>query len=210
MLSLEQALAIKSPAAVAWSSDGRRIAVEVANPAGADILVHELESGVTHTVATGLPRPGYYVKEGFDLRWTPGGDRLVYSTGTEYYTIPAAGGEPVLLFSARLLGDQVRLSPDLSNALFVHDGDIWLQPVPGGPPRQLTTNEGIGKPGPLLFSQWPEWSPDSTRVAYLSKMERGIKVVVTPIAGGEPVRIAPAEDAYALGAFEWSADGGRL
>src|SRR5262249_12716461 len=154
------------------------------NPAGADIVVHELESGETHTAAAGLPRPGYYVKEGFDLRWAPGDDRLVYSTGTEYYTVPVAGGDPELLFSAKLLGDQVRLSPDQRHVLFVREGDIWLQPVSGGPPRQLTTNEGIGKPGPLLFSQWPEWSPDSTRIAYLSRMERGIKVVVRPIADG--------------------------
>jgi dipeptidyl aminopeptidase/acylaminoacyl peptidase len=210
MLSLEQALAIKSPAAVAWSSDGRRIALEVANPAGADIVVHEVESGESRTVAAGVPRPGYYVKEGFDLRWAPGDDRLVYSTGPEYYTVPAAAGDPELLFSAKLLGDQVKLSPDQRHVLFIRDGDIWLQPVSGGPPSQLTTSEEIGKPGPLLFSQWPEWSPDSTRVAYLSRMERGIKVVVRPIAGGEAVRIAPDEDAYGLGAFEWSPDGRRL
>src|SRR5262249_58786692 len=123
---------------------------------------------------------------------------------------PVGGGDAGLLLRVGMCGDQFRLPPLLQHACFGNEEDRWVQRVSGGPPRQLTWNEEIGKPGPLLFSQWPEWSPDSTRIAYLSKMERGIKVVVASLAEGEVIRIAPDEDVYGLGAFTWSADGRRL
>src|SRR5215475_4188792 len=109
MLSLEQALAIRSPAAVAWSPDGSRLAFEVANPTGAEVMIHDLRSGETRSLAGGLKRPGYYVKESFDLRWTADGERVVYSTGKEYYTLRVGGGDAGLLVSAGLLGDQLTL-----------------------------------------------------------------------------------------------------
>ncbi|MFN7939856.1 MAG: protein kinase [Bryobacteraceae bacterium] len=59
--------------------------------------------------------------------------------------------------------------------------DIWIQPLAGGPARQLTA-ESSG-------AQDPAFSPDSTTIVYRSDSNGG-ELLTVPVAGGKPRRIA--------------------
>ena len=94
-----------------------------------------------------------------------------------------------------------RAIPVLEKDKSEYRSHIWLVPTEGGEPMQLT-NGPNGDSG-------PEWSPDSTRIAFVSK-RTGDKnqVWIVPIAGGEARRLTHAKN----GASEprWSSDGQRI
>jgi dipeptidyl aminopeptidase/acylaminoacyl peptidase len=67
------------------------------------------------------------------------------------------------------------------------DGNLWLQPAAGGPPRRLT-EQPPGRP-----AQAPAASPDGTRVAYVVD-EREIAVVGLAPGAPWPVRLSGTAD----------------
>jgi dipeptidyl aminopeptidase/acylaminoacyl peptidase len=74
---------------------------------------------------------------------------------------------------------------------------LWLVPAAGGDPRQLTT-------APAKETS-PRWSPDGTRLVFLSDRSSDKQVWVIPVSGGEARaltsgRLAPADPV-------WSPDG---
>ena len=105
-----------------------------------------------------------------------------------------------------------QISPDGQSVAFVvtalsEDRDeylsnIWMVPTPGGAPRRFTA-------GPLRDTA-PRWSPDGTRLAYVSEREPGKKgqLHVMPVGGGEPVRLTSLPNGVAAPA--WSPDGARI
>jgi dipeptidyl aminopeptidase/acylaminoacyl peptidase len=89
-------------------------------------------------------------------------------------------------------------TPDMQENRVV--GNLWIVPAGGdAAPRQLTTG---GRDGGA------RWSPDSTRVAYLSTHEGTQQIAIVPIRGGEPTRVT----SLAGGAdhVTWSPDGRTL
>lgn len=107
----------------------------------------------------------------------------------------------------------VTISPDGRWAAFVrtvpivevkkseHRGYIWLVSTDGGEPFQLTN-------GPSGDSN-PQWSPDSTRLAFVSKRgDNKTQIWVIPIGGGEAKQLTHAKN----GALnpQWSSDGKRI
>jgi len=80
--------------------------------------------------------------------------------------------------------------------------NIWMVSTAGGEPRRFTT-------GPRRDTA-PRWSPDGSRLAFISEREPGKKgqLYVMPAAGGEPTRLT--ELRHGLSAPEWSPDGTRL
>jgi dipeptidyl aminopeptidase/acylaminoacyl peptidase len=121
------------------------------------------------------------------------------------------GMAPEDLFRIRYVGD-AQISPDGRWVAFVlttlsEDKDeylsnIWLVSAAGGEPRRFTT-------GPRRDTL-PRWSPDGSRLAFVSEREAGRKgqLHVMPAGGGEPVRLTDLR--HGVGAPEWSPDGTRL
>lgn len=82
------------------------------------------------------------------------------------------------------------------------NSDLWLVPTDGSaPPRRLTWNEGPDSS--------PVWSPDSKRIAFVSKRAEGPgQLHILPVEGGEarPVTRLPV----AVQAPKWFEDGKRI
>jgi dipeptidyl aminopeptidase/acylaminoacyl peptidase len=80
--------------------------------------------------------------------------------------------------------------------------NIWLVDAAGGPPRRFTA-------GPRRDTA-PRWSPDGSRLAFVSEREARKKgqLYVIPATGGEPTRLTDLPNG--VGAPEWSPDGSRL
>mgnify|MGYP003694551397 CR=1 FL=1 len=59
--------------------------------------------------------------------------------------------------------ESVNLSPKGERALFSARGDIFTAPIEKGPTRNLTHSSGA-------HDKWPSWSPDGSRIAFISDM----------------------------------------
>jgi dipeptidyl aminopeptidase/acylaminoacyl peptidase len=115
------------------------------------------------------------------------------------------------LLRIRFVGDP-QISPDGRTVAFVvttlseekdeYLSQIWLVDAAGGAPRRFTT-------GPRRDTT-PRWSPDGTRLAFVSEREARKKgqLYVMPALGGEPTRLTDLRNGVSAPA--WSPDGARL
>ena len=95
----------------------------------------------------------------------------------------------------------VRTVPILEVEKSEHRGHIWLISTDGGEPFQLTN-------GPNGDSN-PQWSPDSTRLAFVSKREDGkTQIWIIWIGGGEAKQLTHAKNGASNP--RWSSDGKRI
>jgi dipeptidyl aminopeptidase/acylaminoacyl peptidase len=118
---------------------------------------------------------------------------------------------PADLFRIQWVSD-MRLAPDGRTLAFTvthldeeaddYRSAIWVVPIDGSaPPRRFTS--GGGK------DSAPRWSPDGTRLAFLSDRDGGkAQVYVIDVAGGEARKLSVIPEG--AGAPEWSPDGTRL
>ena len=80
--------------------------------------------------------------------------------------------------------------------------NIWIADTTGGTPRRFTA-------GPRRDIE-PRWSPDGTRLAFLSERapKDKLQLYVMPADGGEPTKLTALENG--VGSLAWSPDGLRL
>ncbi|HEV3255957.1 MAG TPA: hypothetical protein VG013_03685 [Gemmataceae bacterium] len=123
--------------------------------------------------------------------WTPDGRFLLFNAKGHMYRLPSRGGEPQLVDTgaADRCNNDHGLSAD-GKQLAVssqHGSDgksrIYLLPIGGGKPRQLTPR------GP---SYWHGWSPDGQTVVYCAERGGEFDVYAIPAAGGQERRLTTA------------------
>ncbi len=75
----------------------------------------------------------------------------------------------------------VAISPDGSNIAFTYKGDIFTVPVGGGAARQITSNPA--------YDSYPVWSPDGSKIAFMSNRDGSNDVFVVGAKGGTAKRL---------------------
>jgi tricorn protease len=132
----------------------------------------------------------------WDVRW-PSSDRerrIVYELDGELNVLDVKTGKSVHIsvrvpddgvnrrasyISAANSIEQAELSPKGERVLFAARGDIFSAPVEKGPTRNLTHSPGA-------HDKWPAWSPDGSKVAFLSDASGEEEVYMVAQDGTSP------------------------
>jgi Tol biopolymer transport system component len=103
-----------------------------------------------------------------------------------------------------------QISPDGKKIAFVRShidektkeyrSHIYLVPTDGGPARQFTS-------GPKADTT-PRWSPDGSKLAFISDRGSERQIHVMPVSGGEAVQVTKMR--YGAGGPVWSPDGTKI
>jgi tricorn protease len=105
--------------------------------------------------------------------------------------------------SAANLIEQVEFSPKGERVLFAARGDIFSAPVEKGPTRNLTHSPGA-------HDKWPAWSPDGSKVAFLSDASGEEEIYVVAQDGSSPPeKITSGGHAFRYDP-KWSPDNERI
>lgn len=92
----------------------------------------------------------------------------------------------------------VDVSPDGSRIAFDMLGDIYVMPIGGGTPTRIA--EG------LSYEQQPRWSPDGSRIAFVSDRAGGDNIWIMRADGSDKKQLTK-EDFRLLNQPSWSPDG---
>lgn len=99
--------------------------------------------------------------------------------------------------------ESVGLSPKGERALFVARGDVFTAPIEKGPTRNLTHSSGA-------HDKWASWSPDGSRIAYISDASGEEELYVAPQDGLKPAEQITRGGTAMRYQPEWSPDGKRI
>lgn len=144
---------------------------------------------------------------------SPDGRMLAFTTlhqNADLWRLPVslplglAAGEPSPVVATTREDSRGAWSPDGSMVAFNSDRagemNIWIQPVAGGPARQLTTGSG--------GDYQPNWSPDGKRIAFFSSRAGRPGIFSVEVASGAVATLASG--GFIAGAPFWSPDGSRI
>jgi tricorn protease len=141
----------------------------------------------------------------------PYGDRIVFVTNGNVWSVPKNGGTAVRLTSAPGQDMFPRVSPDGKWIAYTEAGkagtDIWVIPSSGGAARRLTfhpaTEAGTGgrhAPDNMVVT----WTPDSRYVVFLTKRDQWNgwiqNLYQVPVGGGMPTPM-PIDSAVGLATY---------
>lgn len=176
-----------------------------------NLYAYDVASGKTATATTHKP---------WDVRW-PSADRdghIVYELDGELrvldtrskkdaaisITVPDDGlaRRPSRVSAANNIEDAT-LSPKGERVLFCARGDIFTAPVEKGGTRNLTHSSGA-------HDKWPRWSPDGSRIAFISDKSGEDEVWVVAQDGSTPPEQLTTGGNVFRYAAEWAPDGKRI
>ncbi len=164
----------------------------------------------------------------WDFVWSPDGRRLAFISSrhdddpegcnmwctTEIYTINADGDELTRLTNVSSKNRSMNWSPDGSRIVFVSSRDdvdpsgclfncnfeIYVMDNDGSNQIRLTND--------LYPDNWPIWSPDGSRIAFISYRDGNAEIYIMNIDGSRVTRLTnnPANDFWPV----WSPDSSRI
>jgi len=173
----------------------------------------------SYDVASGKTTPSTSFKD-WEVRWASSDDqsRIVYERNGELEIYDTKSNKPTKLninvpddgvykrprnVNAAQVLENVALAPKGERVLFGARGDIFSAPVEKGGTRNLTHSSNA-------HDKFPRWSPDGSRVAYISdrsgedevwiQAQDGLSEAQQITSGGNAQRYAP----------EWSSDGKKI
>lgn len=158
-----------------------------------DISKRIVESTLeTINTETGLRTIVYRAKEHFEApNWSRDGSYFIFNSHGRIYNLPVNSStspkEVNTGFAVNCNNDH-GISPDGKGLVVSHHGSdgksiIYLLPVEGGEPRQITSQ------GP---SYWHGWSPDGNTLAYCAERNGEFDVYSIPVSGGDEKRLTTA------------------
>lgn len=184
-----------------WSPNGRKIAVACFDLRRSSNELCVMDSNGRHRREVTHCRSclGAVASAQGRFQWAPTGDRLVYSTGHEIWTIRANGsGRRMILDPAQAGGsegsyDEPVWTPD-GRIVFHGDGgadggDIEIANADGSNRRIMfaafATDLGLPATDPAIFPAWPAVSPDATQLAFGGDTSGapGASIIVCPFSG---------------------------
>ena len=147
-----------------------------------------------------------------------GGDRIVYEQGGYLYRFDTRTGEskkiPVEIDNDQVYSrpewkdvragvSSISLAPGGERLLVTARGDIFAVPAKEGVTYNLTGSSGAN-------DRDAAWSPDGSRMAYISDKDGEFHLYVRRLAGGEEKKLTdPALKTYLFG-FSWSPDSRKI
>jgi len=99
--------------------------------------------------------------------------------------------------------ESFNLSPKGERILFSARGDIFSAPIEKGPTRNLTRSSGA-------HDKWPSWSPDGSRVAFISDLSGEEELYVIAQDGSKPAEQVTSGGSAMRYQPEWAPDGQRI
>jgi serine/threonine-protein kinase len=162
------------------SPDGKRIAISIEGPTGADIWIYEIDRGLLTRLTFDGAGNGQPV-------WTPDGKRIAYGSLAKkgvpnlYWKRADGAGEAELLFDSPRAQYPQSFSPDGKLlAFYERDPDtVWdictLRPGEKSAPQPFLKTPAI--------EGFPEFSPDGRWIAYVSDESGQSEIYVRPYPG---------------------------
>lgn len=139
---------------------------------------------------------------------SPGGDWILYASGTKLFRLPVDGGTPKQIAEGTLNDVWEKISPDGRFVAYAY--------VAGGSVSTLRMAVVSAEGGPILHdfpepvgAQGLSWAPDQKSLQFLLTRNGASNLWEQPLAGGEPRQVTTFPSGLIFD-FAWSHDGKQL